>query len=105
MRAYYKDEWHCDCKPEDHTLEKYIKALHNIFDPEYEQAHITHDEKFIHVDTKDNVILALKIFDAEYHGLILSSIHSRQREEPFNSEISLLFKYPKSAIQKEKKNV
>jgi len=102
MRSYYKEEWHCDCTSDKHTLENYIKGLHNIFDNEYEKAHITFDEKFIHVDTGDHVILATKIFDAEYHGLILSSIHSRPAKKPFGSEISFLFKYPKSAIPKEK---
>ncbi len=96
MRSYYDKNWHCDCKPKEHTLENYIKALHNVFDSEHEKAQITNDEKFIHVDTRDNVILANKIFDAEYHGLILSSIHSRQREKPFNSEISFLFRYPRN---------
>lgn len=93
MRSYYDKNWHCACKPEEHTIENYVKALHNIFDSEYEDAKITFDEKLIHVDTRDNVILSNKIFDAEFHGLMLSSIHSRKREEPMQSEISLLFKY------------
>lgn len=99
MRSYYDKDWHCDCESESHTLENYIKSLHNMFDSEYEKAHVTYDEKYIYVDIRDNCVLALKIFQLEFHGLILSSIHSRPREQPFESEISFLFNLPRNTLQ------
>lgn len=101
MRSYYKEDWHCDCEPEKHTLENYIKGLHNVFDGQYEKAEITHDEKYIYVNTKENCILASRIFDNEYHGLVLSSIHSKPRKQPFGSEITFLFDLPTTDKGKE----
>lgn len=99
MRGYYKDDWHCKCDPKEHTLENYIKGLENIFGDEYTKIHVTSDEKYIHVDTDNECVLAQKIFEAEFHGLILSSIHSRRKGN--SSEIGLLFKYPRQIVEEE----
>ena len=75
MRSYYKSEWHCDCRPEDHTLERQIQGLKNVFHTE----DVSHSEGFIHVRTDDSCVLASSIFNAEFHDLVLSSIHSSKK--------------------------
>ena len=74
MRSYYKEDWHCDCKPESHTIENYIQGLKNVYDTD--EVFLDSEKKFIHVNTKSSCVLASNLFQSEFHGLILSSIHS-----------------------------
>lgn len=78
FRSYYKDDWRCDC--ESHTREDHIKILNGIF--QVDNAHWFEftdwqgkDDSCFWVATKDGSILSDQFRNAEYHGLMVSSIH------------------------------
>lgn len=74
MRHYYSKDWHCDC--DEHTVEKDIKGLKNIF--ETDDVSFNEKDQVYYVNFSNSCVLDSDIFSCEFHGLNLKSIHAEK---------------------------